>query len=104
MDCSQPGQNLLVYTFCEISIFWIGAEVFEWKYCDSLCCTDLLGKWFAFVKDPTKRRRRGNQQCYQCKNGWFLLIHLRDGFVTCEQSLSTVLMSGRRERALFLLR
>jgi hypothetical protein len=91
-----------VYTVCEVGVIWIGAEVFERKYCDSLCYADLLGRLLTFAKRPTNRYRQGNQHYYERNNGCLRSIHLRDAFVTSEQSLSTVRMSGRRERALSL--
>jgi hypothetical protein len=35
MDCRWPGQDLLVYTFREIGVIWIGPEVFKRKHGDS---------------------------------------------------------------------
>jgi hypothetical protein len=53
----------------------LGAEVFERKHRDSLCCPGLLGKYFTFPKVQLIARQ-GKQRCHHCKNSCLLLMHL----------------------------
>jgi hypothetical protein len=58
----------------------------------------------SFQRVPANRYRQSKQRCHHCKNSWLLLMHLRDALVMSGQSLSTGLMSCRRERSLSLPR